>query len=541
MSGSFNLIDKKWIPCVFQDKRDELGLQETLTRADEIREVHDASPLVTVSLHRLLLAILHRVFGPENPSKWRKLWAIRSFAGGELESYFTKWRSHFDLFDEKYPFYQDSALGRKLNHDENLAAKWRNPIPKLFHELASGNNPTLFDHTSNNSENGISFAIAARGLVALQCYALSGIASGEGEDGKSHPNNAPLARGITHLVRGDTLFQTLMLNLVVYNPADDEPIVCFDHDVPAWELKPEKLWELRQPVGYLDYLTWQSRRVWLFRDEVGLRVTGVAITEGNNFAKDSDLRDPFMVHKKDIKAKKNEPAWLAQKFRPQRAMWRDITILLQKTGVEKARPRVIDHIATVIKEDIRLGLDAFGLANYEKAGKVNFWRHERLPLPAEYLENGFVFDVLQRCLYAAEDTGDAIKSSHRRLACYLEMANLSNKEKDAFLEKVGCGERLTKKEQTNLEKINMRVATFNSESVFWTTLEVPFKSLLLRLPDAVANATAEEVEIPMWSEFVQQTAINALDRTILDLGMSPRNIQAAVKAREQLQRRLAKS
>lgn len=59
----FNLVDQSWIPCLLRDggKPQELSLRDTLIGAHEIRELCDDSPLVTVSLHRLLLAVLHRV------------------------------------------------------------------------------------------------------------------------------------------------------------------------------------------------------------------------------------------------------------------------------------------------------------------------------------------------------------------------------------------------------------------------------------------------------------------------------------------------
>ena len=73
---AFNLLDEPWIPCVFlgSGALQELGLRDTLVRAHEIRAIVDPSPLVTVALHRLLLAVLHRVFGPLNAAAWARLW-----------------------------------------------------------------------------------------------------------------------------------------------------------------------------------------------------------------------------------------------------------------------------------------------------------------------------------------------------------------------------------------------------------------------------------------------------------------------------------
>src|SRR5688500_11864567 len=72
VSISFSLVDEPWIPCltVRGGPAEMLGLGAVLTRPREIREIADDSPLVTVALHRLLLAILHRNFGPASTPDW---------------------------------------------------------------------------------------------------------------------------------------------------------------------------------------------------------------------------------------------------------------------------------------------------------------------------------------------------------------------------------------------------------------------------------------------------------------------------------------
>lgn len=60
--AEFNLIDEPWIPCIALDGQSiEYGIRDTLLKAHELREICDDSPLVTVALHRLLLAILYRI------------------------------------------------------------------------------------------------------------------------------------------------------------------------------------------------------------------------------------------------------------------------------------------------------------------------------------------------------------------------------------------------------------------------------------------------------------------------------------------------
>jgi len=65
-------VDKPWIPCVSKDGSIvELSLYDTLANAHNIQEITDESPLVTAALHRVLLAIMHRVLGPKNEAEWR--------------------------------------------------------------------------------------------------------------------------------------------------------------------------------------------------------------------------------------------------------------------------------------------------------------------------------------------------------------------------------------------------------------------------------------------------------------------------------------
>lgn len=89
--AEFNLIDMDWIPCTDLDGKSVLyGIQNTLLKAHELREVCDESPLVTVALHRLLLAVLYRAYeGPSDMAAWRLLYHQGRFApdkGGRILS-----------------------------------------------------------------------------------------------------------------------------------------------------------------------------------------------------------------------------------------------------------------------------------------------------------------------------------------------------------------------------------------------------------------------------------------------------------------------
>ncbi|MCL6622975.1 MAG: type I-E CRISPR-associated protein Cse1/CasA, partial [Syntrophobacterales bacterium] len=183
MQPRFNLIDEPWIPCILPNNRIiHLGLLDTLVRAREIREIFHPSPLVVTALHRLLLAILHRNFGPETLEDWQKLWQRGSWEENQLKDYFARWHDRFYLFHPEWPFYQVAEMPGAITH----------PVQILALEAAAGNNTTLFDHNYSGRPNGFSASQAACYLLARQCYSIG--------FGKSHPfhfKDSPLIRGYT--------------------------------------------------------------------------------------------------------------------------------------------------------------------------------------------------------------------------------------------------------------------------------------------------------------------------------------------------------
>jgi len=95
----FNLIDEPWIPCIaLNGKSAEFGIRDALLKAHELREICDDSPLVTVAIHRLLLAILYRVHGgPEDYATWKRIYASGVFDRSAGTTYLERWKSRFDL------------------------------------------------------------------------------------------------------------------------------------------------------------------------------------------------------------------------------------------------------------------------------------------------------------------------------------------------------------------------------------------------------------------------------------------------------------
>ncbi len=261
--NKFNLTEEPWIPCLMLETNEpkDLSLFEVLRQAHEIKEITDDSPLVVVSLHRLLLAILHRNFGPKSFDDWKELWRKECWDAKKLKSYFDNCKDRFNLFDEERPFYQYPVI-KSSGTGEEASFK---PLEYLMQEKASGNNGTLFDHSFEANPQSFTFETATCYLIARQAFSFAGT-------GCKYPfgfANSTLISGFSVLAIGNNLFETLALNLVryphektfIYETDEDEQM-----DMPFWERS--KLDQATSkdakgtiPRGYLDYLTRQSRKI----------------------------------------------------------------------------------------------------------------------------------------------------------------------------------------------------------------------------------------------------------------------------------------
>jgi CRISPR system Cascade subunit CasA len=482
---SFNLINEEWIPCVWPDgNANELGILETLTRAYEIHEVFDPSPLVTASLHRFLLAILHRNFGPASTKEWKAIWQSGCFDAKVLRDYFNEWHGRFDLFAKDHPFFQVPGFGNKMKMV---------PINDLLPELARGHNATHFDHTFDKNCPPLDTPVAARSLLAIQSFKLGGL-SGLG----ANFVDAPSARNVTFIVKGENLFRTLMLNLVRYD--SNEPLPVLADDLPAWEQR--QFSESTLPNGYLDYLTWQTLRLRLIPDGAGRKIIGCEMALGRMLDKALDEPlDPAVVYRKNEQGKGK--GWLGLRFSEEKALWRDSYSLFEFSQSDNRRPKIMDWLQELIREEaIDKGfiytVDACGLST--KKAKINFWRHERMPLPLRYLTDEGLLEDLKAALDRAERTARALRTASNKLA-------------DAL------GGR---------EKFGDLVKHLGAERLFWSRLEEPFHIFLTGLP------TNRDGAFEDWENTLGRTAQSAFEGATRDLDGSARTLRALVEARSRL-------
>lgn len=475
MNFNYNLLDEKWIPCVMTNKEQkEFNLKEVLKQAHEIKEIFDPSPLVTVSLYRLILAILYRVYtlnGHENWTEmWISLWQESAFHSDTVNSYLKKWHHRFNLFDKKRPFYQYPEIEGN-----------ESPVDRLALEAACGNNPTLFSHTNENASTGFDFGTAARNLIAHQSFSI-----GFGKSSPFYLKDSPLIRGVLVLVKGDSLFETLMLNFAEpykINPKEDKP-VWEEPDLP----QPK---ENQIPSGYIQYLTWMSRRILLVPSE-DKKVKKIKYQQGIELSKDwqEDLMKSYLSNEKRGKTPLGMNA--------NRELWRDSHNLFSIKD-KSSKPETFNRLSILINKQFltknRLyQYEIFGICTeVGKAASVLFWRQENLPLPFSLLTEEKLVHMLKEGLKAAEKVGEILRASVSILADELK---LGKDEKQKLRKKISIDRQ------------------------YWAELAIQFKSFVIKLADD------EEAAMKEWIINIRRIAIRTFKNKMDTLGTTARILKA---------------
>lgn len=496
MSVTFDLIEEPFIPVLRKDGAYvEYGLRETLLRAGEINELRDSSPLVTVALHRLLLLVLHRVYdGPKNREARVKILKAGVFDAEKIEAYFAKWKHRFDLFHETHPFFQRAGF----------KTKEPSPINRLAQERSRGNNAALFDHTVDDPPLSFTPAQAARSVIAEQAFAVGG---GKSDTGNS--THAPLVSGAVVLAQGDSLFETLWLNLTEYD-GDQRPVAC-DDDQPFWERDPEAPHEQSGvPSGYLDYLGWPARTLCLLpvEEDGAVVVRRVCYAQGRKFDPSGLFFDPMIGYFRPDK--KDEP-YRTVRFNEFRDLWRDSAALFQFGDTDRCKgPTALETLKgfddAVLPRRSWYRVSLIGLCT-DKA-KVLFWRHEMLPLPLEYLDDPQAVVHLQKALNVAEE----VSKIALRPAAWAVASN-----------------RLTASAESCPDKgrVSQLVDSLAPERHYWSRLELPFREFMVRLAEVAEESRNTVVDEWYW-ETVRKVALQAFERCVevIDTGRDLKAINA---------------
>lgn len=332
MEKEFNLLDEPWIRVMKRDCCvEELSLTDALLHAQEYTDLAGELPTQNAAVLRLLLAVLHAVFGKYNEKGeeqrieneddaldlWKALWDAGSFPEKPIRKYLDSQKEKFWLFHPERPFWQiPVAFGTEYE-----ASKLNGALSE------SSNKLRLFPDRTGELRNRLTYAEAARWLLYVNAYDdTSAKPTKAGKIANEGKLPSPGAGWVGKLgfvkVCGNNFFETLMQNLVLLNEKDEPWSNC----IPEWEHENVKTAERTMivvPNDQAALLTLQSRRMLLKRQR-GF-VTGYYLIGGDFFDKENCFSEQMTVWGFVKDKKGNIVGHQPKRHNSSLQMWRDFS------------------------------------------------------------------------------------------------------------------------------------------------------------------------------------------------------------------------
>lgn len=498
---SFDVFREPWITCVSAaGDVSDYGIEELLERAHELIEIVDPSPLVVVSVLRLLEAVLLSALKIDDEDRWLEFWQAGRFDGASMARVCEHCLGTMDLFDRRRPFFQSRDI------EATGAGERVKSVGYLFSDTATG---TAVVHYAHAAEASHAFCpvCCAKGLAMLPAFATSG-----GQGIRPSINGVPP----TYLFPlGETVFQTLLLNYVL---PDARPQAASVPDPgPFWAtdgVVGHK--EERASAGFIESLTWQPRRLRLLAPPS----EGVCTRCGRG----SDRLTRYIVLDQGFSRSKNAAPWIdpwvahvwrtdkagattVRPVRPQeeRQTWRDTGALFLahvpdaevSSRGRPARPAIVNQVAALMQEVRSEGLKETPSERFVTAGirtdmkaKVFEWRTDRFEFPDSVLGRAAAIPVT-RALRHAETAADALGTALLRLHPGTERESPSWRDIRAA----------------------MAAVARRAAREYWAALEPEFRARLFdqRLAD---HEEAQADWLAEWAAVVRATAERVLERVL---------------------------
>lgn len=495
---TFNLWIEPWITAEKPEGQlEELSIQQLLIYAPKYRVLYDPSPLIIVSIHRLLIAILQDIIQPEVEEDLYEIWEAEQFPADKIEQFGREFAHRFDLFSEEVPFMQSADIPM-------IPAKRGKgkSIGYLFQEENAG---TAVTHYFHSYDKGHQFcpACCAKGLVFIPAFASSG-----GAGIKPSINGVPP----TYILPGgENLFQSLVASLTT--PNFQPAIAHHENDVPWWK-RDEAIVHKKgivSQVGYLHSLTFPARRIRLFpenkrgicsrcQQESLILVNEMAFEMGEQRPDKAPFwRDPFAAYK--VRKDGEEPI----PIRPidGKAAWREYEALFLPTEREEGakgtmRPAIVDQLSYL--EDVlpfkrEFPFQVVGVRTDMKA-KTFEWEQHGFQVPPQILDNAETSNKITAAIEFAGTTDGILKKSFNQ---YFG----------------GDGK------QVRGENIKKRLI-----KSYWSNLA----SLFFQFIDDLSHTPDLDLPFHRWLDQVQIQAIQQFNDHADMLGKDAKNLENKVKA-----------
>lgn len=386
--GRYNLLDEKWIAVIRLDGQgtELVSLKELFAHAQDYYDLAGEMKTQDFAVLRFLLAVVQTVFsrfdsegnpyemmeidretfrqlGPvemedfddEDPlfDTWLALWQKGAFPE-IVQLYLEKWRGHFNLFDEQFPFCQVTQAERDSINKEKKEKV--NGFGKTLNRTISesSNKVALFSPVIDNVKDRLTYEQLIRWLITYQGY------SGTGDKIKAGDKNLQYSKGWLYdlggvYLKGHNLFETLMLNCILsveFDKAFDDEILRVQ--TPAWERSPaenvEVYFDHRIDNRAALYTSW-SRAISFDQDYQEGKPFSCYIAKLPEIEHMDNFLEPMTCWSWN-RTGPNKDHFLPKKHRPEEAIWRNFSALMgvdDEEGVKFRKPGILAWYYKVCK------------------------------------------------------------------------------------------------------------------------------------------------------------------------------------------------
>ena len=457
--SEFNLIEKPWISVVtdYKGTTDLVGLREIFENAHNYIALAGDMPTQDFAVMRFLLAILHTVFSryqadgqvydeikvndrmqqvePVNMEDyedyedalmqtWKDLWAAGKFPHIVID-YLDKWKDRFDLFDDKYPFYQVTEAEvdvSKINRPAPSEILGKN-INRLISE--SANKVALFSpkYDSDNNKEILNYDEVARWLLTYQSYTGLSDKVIFGQDKYKASKGWLFDLGGVYL-SSDNLYKTLILNLCLVNNSSRQ----YNTNIqkPCWEYSPSQVvanymfGEDIDNIGEL-YTVW-SRAIYIgdYTDQDVFRMQIVKLPEVRH---ENNFLEPMTLWRYNNSGD-NKDMFTPRKHQLNKSLWRSFGLVTKtedanegNANTPKRKPGIIEwlnHIDQYVEKQV-VKINAVSM---EDDGNATSWVPTNEIIDGLYLEGAIINDLedqgwLLRINDVIDTTKDVVDKTYR--------------------------------------------------------------------------------------------------------------------------------
>lgn len=461
----------------------EVSLLELFEHAHEYQALAGELPTQDVAVLRMLLAVLHTVFSrvdaegraapledadeEEGLMRWKALWENKRFPMEPIQVYLKQVEDRFWLFDEKNPFYQFPAAKKIAGLNNKGQLKCR--AVKLNAAVnQSENKGRIFVEREGVEKESLTYAEAARWLIHNVAYDDCAVKKSDAYKKKNlteeeSPGTGWLGKLGVVYAQGENLFETLMLNLVMWPNGEYMEAA---RECPIWEQDSKEVRE-REKVPWPDnmaaLLTFPSRCLLLERENG--RVIGSYPVYGMFF--DSATPMEQMTVRNGSHNPKKEP------YQPRihdrgSFLWQEFaSVFSAGTENEEYCPGVVRWINLL--QELQLGVDRDKLLRFQSVGiyyDSNKSSIEQIEADELSLHAGVVSGLGREWRNVI---ADEIALSEK--AAYL----VGRLAKEIYMASSGRAADKRKKADPVLD------AEKQGKSIFYETMDLPFRQWLLSI------------------------------------------------------------